>query len=97
MASNLKAVPARTTDRICWADPFPLRPFFPRYEVLIAGARYGPSWLSVLQEPAACRNGCAVLHFVAAVPVRATPDISCIRPSATGPQQVRPPEWRLEK
>jgi hypothetical protein len=40
---------------------------------MIASARYGPSWLSVLQEPAACRNGCAVLHFVAAVPVRPTP------------------------
>ncbi|NTZ63845.1 hypothetical protein [Agrobacterium tumefaciens] len=47
--------------------------FFPRYEVLIASARYGPSWLSVLQEPAGCRNGCAVLHFVAAVPVRLAP------------------------
>ncbi|WP_192886506.1 hypothetical protein [Agrobacterium sp. LAD9] len=31
-----------------------------------------PSSLSVLQEPAASRNGCAVLHYVSAVPVQLT-------------------------
>jgi len=41
-------------------------------EALNGRCNAAPSLLSVLQEPAASRNGCAVLHCVPAVPVQLT-------------------------
>lgn len=51
----------------------------------------------VLQDPAASRNGCAVLHLRSGRSGAPSPDRSCFRPSATGPRWARPPEPEVWK
>lgn len=54
-----------------------------------------PSGSSALQEPAASRNGFAVLHFVTAVPVRLAASAPLRSALRDGPRWARPPERRV--
>lgn len=51
-----------------------------------------PSRSSDLQEPAASRNGYAVLHIRCGRSGAFSADRPCFRPSATGPRWARPPD-----